>query len=311
MVPVRLPSRNVLAHRWLFDDERMPGLPTRLRPNPRTQANAVRRPTRWPKRSSEAFQAPAPPAQDDDAPEMLFLSAGGSYGAWGSGVLAGWGAKGTRPKFDIVIGASTGALLGTFALLGTLDTEMTDVYTKVNNADIFRRRFFLAMPFASSINTLEPLRDLVESTFTHTVIDKVKAVYEQEGRQLWVGTTNLDTGEFCSWNLSQIAAEGRYDDYVSILIASSANPGVFAPEFIPNTGPRKDKDLHADGGVRHQLYQEVAATAFEKYEAARLGRPTTTDAPVTYAIANGQLAVRRQCVVEHIAPIILRSMQIV
>jgi predicted acylesterase/phospholipase RssA len=41
---------------------------------------------------------------------FLALSGGGSDGAFGAGVLAGWTASGKRPEFDIVTGVSTGAL---------------------------------------------------------------------------------------------------------------------------------------------------------------------------------------------------------
>ena len=39
----------------------------------------------------------------------LCISGGGSDGAYGAGFLVGWTAKGTRPKFDVVTGISTGS----------------------------------------------------------------------------------------------------------------------------------------------------------------------------------------------------------
>src|SRR3984893_4587281 len=41
----------------------------------------------------------------------LALSGGGADGAFGAGVLNGWSAAGTRPKFSVVSGVSTGALI--------------------------------------------------------------------------------------------------------------------------------------------------------------------------------------------------------
>ncbi|WP_316376727.1 patatin-like phospholipase family protein, partial [Enterobacter hormaechei] len=49
----------------------------------------------------------------------LAISGGGSDGAFGAGFLAGWSAAGTRPKFDVVTGVSTGALIAPFAFLGS------------------------------------------------------------------------------------------------------------------------------------------------------------------------------------------------
>lgn len=250
----------------------------------------------------------------NDAPEMLFLSAGGSWGAWGAGVLYAWAESGTRPQFEIITGSSTGALLGVFAILAgpctpgsscvtEMDEKMKEVYTTVENDDIYERRSILSMPFKNSINTLGPLRELVEQTFTPAVVQQIGDVYATTGRQLWVGTTDLDSGEFCNWNLSSIASAGQYDRFLDLLLASSANPGVFDPIFI-------DGALHADGGVRHQIYGAWVEGAVEAYTAARNGLPPTPDNPVAYAIVNGQMAVRRQCVIDHIAPVVLRSSQI-
>ena len=50
-------------------------------------------------------------------PEMIFLalSGGGGDGAFGAGFLCGWTAAGTRPRFKLVTGISTGALMAPFA----------------------------------------------------------------------------------------------------------------------------------------------------------------------------------------------------
>ena len=53
--------------------------------------------------------------------DILVVSGGGDWGAFGAGVLKGWGrVKGAnaRPRFDIVTGVSTGALIAPFAFLG-------------------------------------------------------------------------------------------------------------------------------------------------------------------------------------------------
>ena len=48
----------------------------------------------------------------------LALSGGGENGAYGAGLLTGWSAHGTRPKFALVTGISTGAIIAPFAFLG-------------------------------------------------------------------------------------------------------------------------------------------------------------------------------------------------
>ncbi|HEY4647464.1 MAG TPA: patatin-like phospholipase family protein, partial [Gemmatimonadales bacterium] len=63
-----------------------------------------------------AGRVPAPPVMD-----FLILSGGGDWGAFGAGVLKGWGRVAgpmARPSFDVVTGVSTGALIAPFAFLG-------------------------------------------------------------------------------------------------------------------------------------------------------------------------------------------------
>jgi Patatin-like phospholipase len=64
---------------------------------------------------------------------LLSLSGGGDNGAFGAGLLVGWTAHGDRPKFKLVTGVSTGALIAPFAFLGPeYDAPLTDVYTNIN-----------------------------------------------------------------------------------------------------------------------------------------------------------------------------------
>src|SRR5687767_12425740 len=64
-----------------------------------------------------AGRAPAPPVVD-----LLVISGGADWGAFGAGILKGWGkvpdAAMRRPEFDAVTGVSTGALIAPFAFLG-------------------------------------------------------------------------------------------------------------------------------------------------------------------------------------------------
>ena len=56
--------------------------------------------------------------------DLLIISGGGDWGAFGAGVLKGWGrVKGemARPQFDAVTGVSTGAMIAPFAFLGDDD----------------------------------------------------------------------------------------------------------------------------------------------------------------------------------------------
>src|SRR3984957_2705909 len=60
----------------------------------------------------------------------LALSGGGADGAYGAGVLNGWTAAGTRPRFSALSGGSTGDLSAPLAFLGpAYDPTWRDIYT--------------------------------------------------------------------------------------------------------------------------------------------------------------------------------------
>jgi predicted acylesterase/phospholipase RssA len=84
---------------------------------------------------------------------ILMLSGGHAHGAFGCGILSGWrNAPGGRPKFDVVTGVSTGALIAAFAFLGEEgdDATLREVYTAIRDRDIF------GGPFNFSPNSLRP-----------------------------------------------------------------------------------------------------------------------------------------------------------
>lgn len=73
---------------------------------------------------------------------ILELSGGGQYGAFGAGFLKGWSESGKRPEFDVVTGVSTGALLVTHAFLGEPgdDAVLDEIFTTIDGADIYQKR---------------------------------------------------------------------------------------------------------------------------------------------------------------------------
>src|SRR4249920_1655412 len=92
----------------------------------------------------------------------LAISGGGSDGAFGGGVLAGWTQAGTRPEFAVVTGSSIGALIAPFAFLGPrYDEEIRKNFTTISAADIFEDR---ATP--DSLFDHWPLRRQVEQRIT-------------------------------------------------------------------------------------------------------------------------------------------------
>ena len=191
----------------------------------------------------------------DNNHTILALSAGGADGAYGAGVLAGWTVNGTRPKFDVVTGVSTGALLAVLSFLGPqYDALAKELYTSQTNKQIFKRRGLNGL-FSDSLYDNTPLKTQIEKHITAELLAEI-AVEHKKGRRLYVATTNLDAGELVIWDMGLIALGGRSDPvqhFQKVLRASAAVPGFFPPVYIkPKTGVQL-RQAHVDGGVKEPL----------------------------------------------------------
>jgi hypothetical protein len=69
---------------------------------------------------------------------LLAISGGAEDGAFGAGLLAGWGDAGNRPVFDLVTGVSSGALIAPFVFLGREhDGQLREIFTSYGRKDIY------------------------------------------------------------------------------------------------------------------------------------------------------------------------------
>ena len=185
---------------------------------------------------------------------ILALSGGGMYGAYTAGVLNGWTKSGKRPTFDVVTGISTGALIGALAFLGPeYDGQMEQFYTTIRRRDIFTYRSWATVPFRDAVANTAPLRKILDTAITDEIVVAMAKAHK-DGRRLYVGTTNLDTRRFVTWDIGAIAC--RPDVRASrkliatILVASCSLPGVFPPQPIEVVvNGKKFTELHVDGGV--------------------------------------------------------------
>jgi len=92
----------------------------------------------------------------------LAISGGGSDGAYGGGLLAGWTEAGTRPEFAVVTGSSIGSLIAPFAFLGSrYDEQIKKNFTTIAAADIFEDRLT-----PDSLFDYWPLKRLIEQQVT-------------------------------------------------------------------------------------------------------------------------------------------------
>jgi predicted acylesterase/phospholipase RssA len=188
---------------------------------------------------------------------MLALSGGGSHGAFGAGVLIGWTKSGSRPQFDVVTGISTGALIATFAFLGSDYDDGLRLYTEVSNKDIYRKRGRLKGLFSDAFVDTAPLRQLIADQVTEETLAQV-ALAHAAGRRLFVGTVNLDANAFTVWDMGAIAVSDRPDKlqrYRDVILASASLPVFFPPVYIPvDIGEERYWQMHVDGGVREPVF---------------------------------------------------------
>jgi patatin-like phospholipase len=196
---------------------------------------------------------PLPPAN------FLAVSGGGENGAFGAGLLVGWGAAGTRPTFRMVTGISTGALTAPFAFLGSAyDDRLRTVYTTISAEDILiARGLIYGVLFKDAMADNAPLRVTVARFFDQTMLDAIGEEYKK-GRVLLIGTTNLDAMRPVIWDIGAIANSGQPDRLKlvqDILVASAAIPGAFPPVMIDvEVDGKHYQEMHVDGGAAAQIF---------------------------------------------------------
>jgi len=189
-------------------------------------------------------------ATRDGTFDLLALSGGGADGAYGAGVLVGWGQHGDRPTFEVVTGVSTGALMAPFVFIGAGgDAELTLAFTDGRSDRLLEARWAMAL-VGPGVFRQRPLRALVAASIDQPLLDRV-AQGHREGRRLYVATTSLDIKGQVIWDMGALAASedpGALDLFIDILTASASIPGVFPPMFIDlNRDGRRVRELHADG----------------------------------------------------------------
>lgn len=182
----------------------------------------------------------------DHTLDILLLSGGGQNGAYGIGFLRGWWARqdASMPRFDLVTGISTGALQAPFALLGTEAALDKAGALYRDSADHFLPGFdwLFWLNRTGGILDTENYNRTISDVMNPAMIAALKAEFAQ-GRGLAIGTTDFDLGIGRIWNMADVLnAEAGSQRARSVLIASSAIPGIFPPVLI-------DGHVHADGGV--------------------------------------------------------------
>jgi predicted acylesterase/phospholipase RssA len=209
---------------------------------------------------------------------ILALSGGGAFGAFGAGALVGLTRSGTRAEFAVVTGISTGALIAPYAFLGpTWDARLRDVYTS-GAADKLLQARGLGVLFGSSLYSGKPLQQLVNAYASGEMIQAI-AREAGKGRLLLVATTDVASGEQVVWDLGAIARNGGPNArrlFRDVLVASASVPGMFPPVMIGD-------EAHVDGSATGPFFvpAEFVRTDLKPGDAPQR--------PAVYVIVDGPL----------------------
>jgi hypothetical protein len=243
-----------------------------------------------------------------DRPIVLALSGGGADGAFGAGLITGWSARGTRPQFTIVTGASAGALIAPFAFLGpAYDETLRSVFASGELANILQSDVLYGLFGGTSLFKTAPLRDLIARHVDDTLLAAVAKEY-QRGRRLYIVTTNLDAQRTAIWDMGKIAASGdpqALELFRNVLTASASIPGVFAPVLIDvEAQGRRFAEMHVDGGVTTNVLIVPEAVLVSGTPLFPAGAN-----PKVYIIMNGKLGSDFEIVKASTLQIVTRSFE--
>jgi hypothetical protein len=240
----------------------------------------------------------------EDPFNILAISGGAAGGAYGAGVLVGLSRAGARPKFAIVTGVSTGALMAPFAFLGPdWDDRLTEAYTGGHAAAAINLAS-LSAGFGASVFRGEALNGLIDPFIDEGLLKAVAAEHAK-GRRLLVTTTDLDRQKTCLWDMGEIASRGgpaALALFRDVLAASASLPGLFPPRsFRSQADGVIYQEMHVDGGVSAPLF--IMPEALLRWKA--LGR--RLDHGRIHVIVNTVLEVTPRTTHGNIASILLRS----
>lgn len=237
----------------------------------------------WGDQYSECFEQSAVESSEQEAAasngelapvvNVLALSGGGAEGAFGAGILCGWTKAGTRPRFNLVTGISTGALMAPFAFLGSdYDEQLERAYTTISNDDIYRPygpvAILLSLANLKALPSMadsHPLTQMVARMIDADVLNKV-AQEHLRGRRLLIGTTQLDAQRLVIWNMGAIALSGHsqaLELFRKIMVASASIPAMFPPQHLKvEAAGNYFQEMHVDGGTRTQVMLYEASIRF-------------------------------------------------
>jgi patatin-like phospholipase len=203
-------------------------------------------------RTKAEYDRRAAAGQPPPVIDILIVSGGGDWGAFGAGFLKGWLKVPAqhplaKPEFDAVTGVSTGALIAPFAFLGDQQStdEIVNLYRNPGADWVKQRGILFFLPDNISFAEVPGLEREMRSHITMDLVRRIASA-GADGRLVAVNTTNLDEGTSRVFDLGAEAQRAVNDNNLdrihNIMLASAGIPGAFPFRMI-------DDQLYVDGGV--------------------------------------------------------------
>nr|WP_296750538.1 patatin-like phospholipase family protein [Thioalkalivibrio sp.] len=246
--------------------------------------------------------------------DVLMLSSGGQFGAFGVGVLQGWAevldSSFQRPEFDLVTGVSTGALIAPFSLLGTDDSiqRIDQLYREASDRLATLRGLLFFLPRQPSFFDNQPLADRIAAELDLDTVQDIADAHA-EHRKLLLGSTDLDLGRFRIWDVGPKSVRALETQDLSeihrVLLSSASIPAAFPPVDI-------DGVLYADGAIAQAAF--VGLDREEIVEVFREFAVRNPDAAMPklrfWMIVNGFLDVEPELMKVSWVPVAKRSTEV-
>lgn len=182
--------------------------------------------------------------------DILVISGGGDWGAFGAGILKGWrkvAGDMARPQFDVVTGVSTGALIAPFAFLGDDASieAINHLYRHPKKDWVKSRGVLYFWPSNPSFFSLPGLERDLKKEVNRPLLERISSA-GSTGRTLIINTTNVDFGDMHAWDLvaetNRALAANDERRIVKMLLASAGIPGIFPSQSIGEC-------LYVDGAI--------------------------------------------------------------
>ena len=178
--------------------------------------------------------------------DVLALSGGADWGAFGAGFLHAWSQRPASdalamPDFDLVTGISTGSLIAPFTALGK-HAEIVDLFRN-SSPDWSRARIVSSLISGQGLYDISKLELAIEAAYERIILPVLREPGTAR-RNVVIATADVDLGFLRLWDIHELAADPAR--FRAVQRAAIAIPAAFDPVMVDGT-------LQADAGILMQL----------------------------------------------------------